>query len=87
MNTNCNLDCPVCFADSGHQPDGYSITLEQCERMLDVYVAAEGEPEVIMFSGGEPTIHLRILDFIDAARCLVSPRSTHPVDDGAEGSR
>src|SRR5215469_8528867 len=36
--------------------------------MLDVYVAAEGEPEVIMFSGGEPTIHPRILDFIDAAR-------------------
>jgi hypothetical protein len=36
--------------------------------MLDVYVAAEGEPEVVMFSGGEPTIHPRILDFIDAAR-------------------
>ena len=68
VNTNCNLDCPVCFADSGHQPHGYSINLEQCERMLDVYVAAEGEPEVIMFSGGEPTIHPRILDFIDAAR-------------------
>ncbi|MGH3301269.1 MAG: radical SAM protein [Streptosporangiaceae bacterium] len=68
VNTNCNLDCPICFADSGHHPDGYAITLQQCERMLDVYVAAEGEPEVIMFSGGEPTIHPRILDFIDAAR-------------------
>ncbi|MGH3381821.1 MAG: hypothetical protein ACRDP6_44550 [Actinoallomurus sp.] len=20
VNTNCNLDCPICFADSGHQP-------------------------------------------------------------------
>ncbi|MGH3978564.1 MAG: radical SAM protein [Pseudonocardiaceae bacterium] len=68
VNTNCNLDCPICFADSGHQPDGYSITLEQCERMLDVFVAAEGEPEVVMFSGGEPTIHKHILDFIDAAQ-------------------
>jgi uncharacterized radical SAM superfamily Fe-S cluster-containing enzyme len=68
VNTGCNLDCPICFADSGHQPDGYSITLEQCERMLDAYVAAEGEPEVIMFSGGEPTIHKRIVEFIDAAR-------------------
>jgi len=68
VNTNCNLDCPICFADSGHQPDGYSISLEQCERMLDVYVAAEGEPEVVMLSGGEPTIHPRILEFIDAAR-------------------
>jgi 7,8-dihydro-6-hydroxymethylpterin dimethyltransferase len=68
VNTNCNLDCPICFADSGHQPDGYAITLEQCERMLDAFVAAEGEPEVVMLSGGEPTIHMRILDFIDAAQ-------------------
>lgn len=68
VNTACNLDCPICFADSGHQPDGYSITLEQCERMLDVYVAAEGEPEVVMFSGGEPSIHKQIIEFVDAAK-------------------
>jgi len=68
VNTNCNLDCPICFADSGHQPDGYSLTLDQVEVMLDAYVAAEGAAEVVMFSGGEPTIHPRILDFIDAAR-------------------
>ncbi|MBA3743845.1 radical SAM protein [Sporichthya sp.] len=68
VNTGCNLDCPICFADSGHQSDGYSITIEQCERMLDVFVAAEGEPEVVMFSGGEPTIHKEILTFIDLAQ-------------------
>jgi uncharacterized radical SAM superfamily Fe-S cluster-containing enzyme len=68
VNTNCNLDCPICFADSGHQPDGYALTLEQCERMLDVFVESEGEAEVVMFSGGEPTIHKHILDFIDAAQ-------------------
>lgn len=68
VNTGCNLDCPICFADSGHQPDGYSITLAQCEAMLDVFVASEGEAEVVMFSGGEPTIHKQILDFVDAAQ-------------------
>jgi len=68
VNTGCNLDCPICFADSGHQPDGYSITAQQCERMLDAFVAAEGEGEVVMFSGGEPTIHKQILHFIDLAR-------------------
>ncbi|MGD9620776.1 MAG: radical SAM protein [Mycolicibacterium sp.] len=68
VNTHCNLDCPICFADSGHQTDGYAITVEQCERMLDAFVAAEGEPEVLMFSGGEPTIHKHILDFVDAAQ-------------------
>lgn len=68
VNTGCNLDCPICFADSGHQPDGYSITHEQCERMLDAFVESGGEPEVVMFSVGEPTIHQRILDFIDLAQ-------------------
>ena len=68
VNTNCNLDCPICFADSGHQPDGYAITPEQCERMLDAFVASEGVAEVVMFSGGEPTIHKNILGFIDAAQ-------------------
>ena len=52
VNTACNLDCPVCFADSGHQPDGFSLTLEQVQAGLDAFVAAEGEPEVVMFSGG-----------------------------------
>ncbi|MGH3159782.1 MAG: radical SAM protein [Streptosporangiaceae bacterium] len=68
VNTGCNLDCPICFADSGHHPDGYSITHAQCERMLEVFVASEGEAEVVMFSGGEPTIHRHILDFIDLAQ-------------------
>lgn len=72
VNTGCNLDCPICFADSGtprgHGPDGYEITLEQCAMMLDAFVAAEGEPEVVMFSGGEPTIHGDILAMVDLAQ-------------------
>ena len=68
VNTACNLDCPVCFADSGHHPDGFSLTREQVEAGLDAFVAAEGEPEVIMFSGGEPSIHPQILEFCAMAR-------------------
>ena len=68
VNTGCNLDCPVCFADSGHQDDGFSLTLEQVEAGLDAFVRAEGEPEVVMFSGGEPTIHPQILDFLRLAK-------------------
>ena len=70
VNTNCNLDCPICFADSGHHApgDGYELTLAQVEFMLDRFVAAEGEPEVVQFSGGEPTIHPQILDFVALAQ-------------------
>ena len=65
VNTGCNLNCPVCFANAGI---GYSLSLEQVERMLDRFVEIEGDPEVVQFSGGEPTIHPQILDMIQAAR-------------------
>jgi uncharacterized radical SAM superfamily Fe-S cluster-containing enzyme len=68
VNTACNLDCPVCFADSGHQPDGFSLTTGQVAAALDAFVAAEGEPEVVMFSGGEPSIHPQIVEFCAMAR-------------------
>ncbi len=68
VNSTCNLDCPLCFADSGHQRDGFSLTSGQVEVMIDAFVRAEGEPEVLMFSGGEPSIHPRILDFLAMAR-------------------
>jgi len=68
VGSGCNLDCPICFAESGHQPDGFSLTREQVARMLDAYVHAEGEPEVVMLSGGEPTIHPQILELVALAR-------------------
>ena len=70
VNTGCNLDCPVCFAESGtgHQPDGYALTLGQVESMLDAFVAAEGEPEAVQLSGGEPSIHPQILEMLAAAK-------------------
>jgi uncharacterized radical SAM superfamily Fe-S cluster-containing enzyme len=68
VNSNCNLDCPICFADSGHQPDGFQLTREQVALMLDTFIAAEGDPEVIQFSGGEPTIHPQIIEFVEMAQ-------------------
>jgi hypothetical protein len=68
VNSGCNLDCPICFADSGHQPDGFSLTREQVARMIDAFVACEGEPEVLQFSGGEPTIHPQIVEFVELAK-------------------
>ncbi|MGH9076956.1 MAG: radical SAM protein [Acidimicrobiales bacterium] len=67
VNSNCNLDCPICFADSGHQPDHFVLTMGQIGVAIDAFVKAEGEPEVIMFSGGEPTIHPHILDAMQMA--------------------
>ncbi|MCA1700684.1 MAG: radical SAM protein, partial [Actinobacteria bacterium] len=75
VNTACNLDCPVCFAESGTgaQEHGYTLSLAQVESMLDAFVAAEGEPEAVQFSGGEPSIHPQILEMLAAARARGIP--------------
>src|SRR3990172_1866171 len=68
----CNLDCPLCFASAGtnhkHDYASFELTYEQVEAMLETYIACEGSPEVLQFSGGEPTLHPRILDFIALAQ-------------------
>jgi hypothetical protein len=64
VTSRCDLRCPVCFADSG---PGFDLSLAQVERMLDRFVELEGSPEVVQFSGGEPTIHPDIVDMIRAA--------------------
>jgi hypothetical protein len=70
VNTGCNLNCPVCFADAG---EGFTLSLGEVERMLDRLLELEGEPEVVQFSGGEPTIHPQILDMVRAAKARGIP--------------
>lgn len=65
VNSACNMDCPLCFSEAG---SGFSLTLEEVEQMLDGFVRTEGKPEVVQFSGGEPTIHPQIIEFIRAAK-------------------
>jgi len=60
----CNLKCPTCFASSeGHD----FLDVEQVNFMLDQFIKYEGDPEVVHFSGGEPTIHPKIFDMIKLA--------------------
>jgi uncharacterized radical SAM superfamily Fe-S cluster-containing enzyme len=65
VNSACNMNCPLCFSTAG---PGFSLTLEEVEAMLDDFVRTEGTPEVVQFSGGEPTIHPQIIDFVKAAK-------------------
>ena len=41
--------------------------------MLDAFVAAEGEPESVQISGGEPSIHPQILEILAAAKARGIP--------------
>jgi uncharacterized radical SAM superfamily Fe-S cluster-containing enzyme len=65
VNSACNMDCPLCFAEAGA---GFNLSLGDVEGILDHFVATEGFPEVIQFSGGEPTIHPDIIPMLWAAK-------------------
>jgi uncharacterized radical SAM superfamily Fe-S cluster-containing enzyme len=61
----CNMRCPTCFASSG---EGDFKDLASIEKMIESFTTRESNPEVLMISGGEPTIHPRILEVVDLAR-------------------
>ena len=65
VNSVCNMDCPLCFSEA--RP-GFNLTMEEVEQILDDLVRTEGTPEVVQFSGGEPSIHPQIIDFVRAAK-------------------
>ncbi|MGE3799816.1 MAG: radical SAM protein [Candidatus Kapaibacterium sp.] len=67
VTDRCNLTCPTCYA--GSSPTyGRHRTLEEIDRMLDIVVASEGEPDVVQISGGEPTIHPQFFEILDLAK-------------------
>src|SRR5437879_698168 len=55
VTSNCNLKCPMCFAESG--PGGQHIDFATYTKMVDRYVALEGVADILQLSGGEPTLH------------------------------
>ncbi|HTZ81238.1 MAG TPA: radical SAM protein [Stellaceae bacterium] len=67
VNETCNLSCPTCFAGSSPALTG-NRSLVEIERMLDLLVESEGQPDLLQISGGEPTIHPQILHILRAAR-------------------
>jgi tetraether lipid synthase len=62
ITSNCNLRCPMCFAESG--PGGEHIDFATYRRMVDRYVHLEGVADVLQLSGGEPTLHPEIVEMV-----------------------
>lgn len=74
VTDRCNLNCPICYADSGtqattsHDQPRRHRSLAEIEAMLDAVVANEGEPQVVQLSGGEPTTHPQFFQILELAK-------------------
>ena len=61
----CNLRCPTCFADSSPQLSGVASVddvLANVDQRLD---RENGRLDVLMLSGGEPTIHPQFAELVE----------------------
>ncbi len=62
----CDLRCRDCYAAGEAGPD---LELGRIADMMDFYQDAEfGRAEILQLSGGEPSLHPRILDILDLAQ-------------------
>lgn len=70
VSSACDMACPLCFANAGA---GFNLTLAEVERILDGLLATEANPEVVQFSGGEPSLHPEIIPMLRAAKARGIP--------------
>jgi 7,8-dihydro-6-hydroxymethylpterin dimethyltransferase len=65
ITDHCNLRCPTCFAESSPAMEAVA-PLEQVLASVDARLAREnGRLDVLMLSGGEPTLYPRLAELLD----------------------
>lgn len=64
ITSRCNLSCPICLKRFGKD---FELDLPAFERVIDSLLRYEGCVDVINLSGGEPTLHPLLGDFLRLA--------------------
>lgn len=67
INDHCNLNCPICYAESGTSRMQYR-SMAEIEKMVQAVVRNEGHPDVVQISGGEPTLHPEFFSVLDLCK-------------------
>jgi hypothetical protein len=62
----CNLTCPTCFADSSPHASGIVPVAEILDNVDQRLARENGRIDVLMLSGGEPTLHPELERLLDA---------------------
>ncbi|MBV8365394.1 MAG: radical SAM protein [Candidatus Eremiobacteraeota bacterium] len=88
ITSQCNLSCPACYAESGPKQTSF-MPLENVVRAVHTAIEREGgRLDVVMISGGEPTVHpqiveiLRELAALPVTRVLLNTNGIRIASDG-----
>ena len=77
ITSHCDLSCPVCLKNLDQTE---WMSRQDFEAILDNLIHCEGRIDVLNLSGGEPTLHPELIDFLHLARdkgVVQSTVSTH----------
>ncbi len=68
----CNLNCPVCFADSKSSNTLNSfISLDDMKKKID-FLSQSISKSILQLSGGEPTLYPNLIELVEYASALFS---------------
>lgn len=66
ITEHCNLRCPTCFADSAPSLRGVASVADVLANVDARLAREDGRLDVLMLSGGEPTLHPQLAPLLDA---------------------
>jgi uncharacterized radical SAM superfamily Fe-S cluster-containing enzyme len=67
ITSGCNLDCPICYTINKND-HAYTMSKESFQQILDHLVEDHDELDIINFTGGEPTLHPELPEFLAMCR-------------------
>ena len=67
ITSACNLDCPICYTINKNH-GAHQMSTEDLERILGHLAADHDEIDIVNFTGGEPTLHPRLPEFLEMCR-------------------
>jgi uncharacterized radical SAM superfamily Fe-S cluster-containing enzyme len=67
ITSSCNLDCPICYTINKNE-SAHLMSADDLSRILTHLAEDHDELDIINFTGGEPTLHPQLLDFLAMCR-------------------
>lgn len=67
ITSGCNLDCPICYTVNKNE-HAFQLSKEEMQKIIDHLVEDHDVVDIINFTGGEPTLHPNLPEFLAMCR-------------------